>query len=229
MMRNFFWSVLVIFWPVALFGQKADILKAFEKYGIHQASVDSLNEHHYLHYSFNLKTTVVTTGSEKTYIAAYDPAKPEDARWALNSVNGGSPSRLDLNTFNKQHSEKIPPAIPDYNTGKVVRDDGKELVISYHYDPASLVADNGFMEACVVTLYFNAQTGRIIRAESEIAESFKVKMFKGDHLSTNTTYQYAEDRKRYLLLREEVSISLRILGRPVEMITINEYSGYKKM
>jgi hypothetical protein len=228
-MRSLFFTLLALCCAMPCFSQRADVLKAFSKYKIAAAAIDSLNEHYYLHYSFDLKTSIVTEGSEKVYAAQHDLSKPEDARWVLNTVNGGNPSKLDLNTFKKQHAEKIPPPKPDNNSYKIVKDDGKELVISFQYDPASLVSDNEFMGACEITLYFNAEAGRLVKSEAKISESFKIKMFKAEGLHSNVSYQYMEDDKRYLPVKEEVSIVLKLLGREFEMITINEYSNYRKM
>ncbi len=211
-----------------VFCQREDVLKAYSKYKIDQPAVDSLHEHYFERYSFNLKTTIVTEGTEKVYQAKHDPSLPAGSQWVLVTVNGGNPSRLDLNTFNKTHSDKIPPPRPDFNTFKVVKDEGGELVISYQYDPASLIQDNDFMKYCVVKLFFSTQTGRLQKMESEIHDTFKIKMFKADHMNSSVTYQYDETEKRYLPLHEEVSIGLKLLGRPLEMITINDYSNYKK-
>lgn len=213
---------------IAGFAQRAEVEKAYAKYNIDQVAADSIAAHSFLNYAFDLKTSIVTEGTEKTYISRHDPSAPEDAQWMLKSVNGGAPSRLDLNTFKKQHSEKIPAPRPDNSTFSIVKDDGKDLVVSYHYDPASLASDNEFLKACLVTLTFNAKTGRITKSEAEISETFKIKMFKGDHMSSSVTYRYMDDLKRYVPLREEVSVSLKILGKPLEMITVNEYANYQR-
>ncbi|MGE7777198.1 hypothetical protein ACQKLP_20940 [Chitinophaga sp. NPDC101104] len=228
MIRKSIFVSLGLCLTLAATAQRAVVLEAYRKYKIDITAADSVAAHAFLHYAFDLHTSIVTEGTEKNYIARHDPSAPEGAQWMLKSVNGGAPSRLDLNTFKKQHSEKIPAPRPDTATFNIVKDDGRELVVSYHYDPASLVPDNEFMKACIITLTFNATTGRLKKSEAEIAETFRIKMFKGDHMSSSVTYQFMDDLKRYVPLREEVSINLKVLGKPLEMITVNEYTNYQR-
>lgn len=207
---------------VAGYAQQEAVLQAFSKYKIDRVAIDSLNVHSYLAYPFSLTTTIVTDASKKEYTADYDPTKPAEDRWLLNTVNGSSPSKADRKTFDKLHSEKIPPLRPDSTTFQVLKDDGKELVVSCRYDPASMIDDNHFMEGALLTLYFN-EHGILTHSTGEIAQPFKIKMFRGQSLRSNTTYKYIAADKKYLPLKEEINVQLRILAKPIEMLTVNEY------
>lgn len=219
------WAMLLI--ACNVFSQRDAVLKAFEKYRIDPTSIDSLTQRHELRFNFDLTTVIVTEGNEKVYKAQHDAGKTGDSAWALKTVNNSDPSGLDHSTFRKQHSEKIPPPLPDNNTFRIIKDDGKSLIISYQYDPASLIDDNKFMQHCTMVLFFDAASGKLLRAEGSIEKSFKIKMFKANYLSSTVTYQYNETIKRYLPLKEEISINLNLLGRAVDMITTNEYSNYR--
>jgi|GEM_PF-1296957 len=222
----------ILLWAILLsalngFCQRTEVLKVFEKYHIDPTPVDSLTRHNEQQFSFDLKTSIVTDGKEKVYLAQHDARKASDSAWILNTVNGGSPSRADRSNFDKQHSAKIPPLMPDYNTYKIVKDDGKELVISFQYDPNSMIDDNKFMKASIVKLFFDVSQARLLRSESTIDSPFKIKMFKANYMASTITYQLDTSVQRYLPQKEEVAINLNLLGQKVDMITVNEYSNYQ--
>ncbi|WP_143305093.1 hypothetical protein [Chitinophaga vietnamensis] len=212
----------------AAFSQKSEARKALAKYKIDPHVLDQLSGRHTDGYAFDLKTTTVADGTQKVEIARHDPAKAKEAQWALVSVNGGHPSGDDQSAFRKAHGQHIPPQRPDSNTYKVVKDDGHELVISYQYDPASLVSDNAFLKQSQVKLFFNVQTGRLVRSESAITKPFKIKLFSGERMNSAASYVYMDKEQVYLPVHEEIAITLSLLGRSITMLTKNDYSGYRK-
>ncbi|MBV4355873.1 hypothetical protein [Pinibacter aurantiacus] len=221
-------SCLMLSFTVHAFCQRAAVESAFDKYHINRIAIDSLTQHNELRFNFDLITTIVTESSQKIYKAHHDASKTGEEAWALQSVNNGNPSGSDRSTFKKQHDQHIPALKPDTSTFKLVKDDGKELVVSFQYDQTSMIDDNKFMKDCLVKLFFDATTGKLLRSEGSITNSFKIKMFKANYLASTVIYQYNEVIERYLPLKEEVSINLNILGSAVDMITTNEYSNYQQ-
>ncbi len=211
-----------------VFAQKSAVIEAFNKYNISTIILDSNAKKNAESYAFTIKSTLVTEGQKKVSDGKYDPAKNGTDRWELTSVNGGSPSKKDRNAFNKEHNQQIPIAMANQDSYKVLKDDSDYLVVSYYYDTATLVPDNMFMKDFPVVLYINKKTGRLERSEVVSPEPFKVKIFKADYMNANTTFVYIEKTNQYLPLKEEITMSIRILGRSAEIITINEYSDYKK-
>ncbi len=210
------------------FAQKATVLEVLKKYHVDTAFLDSNAQQNATRYSFDVKTTLVTDDKKKVSISKYDASQPEGQRWKLISVDGGMPGKTDLNTFRKQHSLNIPTPQADDNTYKIVKDEGGQLVITYSYDPNSLVDDNKFLADCPVTLYINTETSRLERSEMISTKPFKIKLIKADYMNTNFTYSYQEQFKEYLPLKEEVTLNLKLLGRLIETTTINEYSSYTR-
>lgn len=227
-MRTTLISLILALMAVSGFCQRPDVLAAFKKYKIDPVTIDSLTAHNELRLSFDLVTTIVTESNEKVYKANHVAGNASDSGWHLQTVNNGTPSALDRNTFQKQHNGNIPALMPDTSTYKIVKDDGKELVISFQYDPASMVADNKFMKNAVVKLFFDAPQGRLLRSEGGIDKAFKIKMFKANYMTSTVSYQYQPTIGRYLPQKEEVSVNLSLLGQAVDMITTNAYSNYKE-
>lgn len=221
-------TIIMLTYSVTAFCQRSEMLKAFEKYHIDVVPIDSLTSHNELRFNFDLTTRIVTESSEKIYKSSHDATKTGYSAWDLQTVNGGPSSGIDRNTFEKQHNGKIPSLMPDTSTYKIVKDDGKELVVSYQYDPNSMINDNKFMKAALVKLFFDATTGKLLRSEGGIDKSFKIKMFKANYMTSAVSYQFNEAIRRYLPVREEVSINLNILGRAIDMITTNDYSNYRQ-
>lgn len=210
-----------------LLGQKSTVQEAFRKYGLDAAAIlDSNAKANAARYAFTERSTLVIDATKKVSEAQFDPSLPAGQQWKLVTVNGGTPSAADQKLFNKQHNVVVPAPRPDDASYKLVQEDTGTLVISFYYDPASLIDDNKFLAQCPVTLYINTATRRLQRSEMISTKPFKVKMFKADYMNTNITYQYDEHRHEYLPLREEVTLNLKILGRLSETMTINEYSGY---
>jgi hypothetical protein len=221
-------TFILLFVSIGAFCQRNEVLKAFEKYHINRTAIDSLTVHAELRFNFDLTTTIITEGSEKVYRARHDARKTGDSAWTLLTVNNGSASHLDKSTFDKQHNSKIPNLMPDTSSYKIIKDDGKELVVGYKYDPASMIDDNKFMTACQVKLFFDAASGKLLRSEGSIDSPFKIKMFRANYMASTTTYQWEPNTQFYLPLKEEVSINLSILGKAVDMITTNEYSNFQQ-
>ncbi|MEX6690567.1 hypothetical protein QTN47_23850 [Danxiaibacter flavus] len=211
-----------------IFAQKSAVIETFKKYNISTIILDSNAKQNAADYSYTVHATLITGGQKKVTEEKYHPAKNAAERWELVSVNGGAPSKTDKKLFNKEHNQQIPIAKPDSTSYRILKDDADYLIVSYHYDTSTLVADNNFMKDFPVTLYINKKNGRLERSEVISEEPFKVKVFKADYMMVNTTYIYIEKTDQYLPLQEETTMSIRILGRNAEIITSNEYSNYKK-
>lgn len=210
------------------FSQKSVVTAKLKTYKISPGIIDSFAVHHIDKYAYDLKSNLVLDGTEKVSVGRYDPSLAAEEQWKLISVNGSKPGKGDINTFEKTHNVHIPPPSPDSSSWKIVKEDAKGLVVSFQYLPSTLTEDNSFMADCVITLTFNTATGDLLKSESEIAKPFKIKMFNAKYMNTNATYVKAPDGNTFLPKHEEVTINLRMLGHPVEMVTINDYSNYKK-
>jgi hypothetical protein len=220
--------IAAILFTGVTFAQRSEVVKVFSKYQIDTAVLSVNSKQNSEAYFFDLTARVVTDGKEKVMVSKYDPTLSEDKRWILLTVNGKTPSKSDLKLFNKQHYSNIPPTRANENTYKVVKEDSNEIVISYRVDTASLIADNKFLGDCDASLYINTKTGRMEKSEIMSTGSFKIKMFNAEGMNSNTTFFYDETDKVYLPLKEEVSLTIKLLGKPLETITINEYTHYKR-
>lgn len=219
-MKLFITSCLMM---MLLPGKGQSVLQELEKYHINISSINSLTSHPERQFNFKLKTTIVTESNVKAYEAQHYTGKGKDSTWVLMKVNNSDPSAADRAAFEKLYTNQAPPLLIDTSTLQLLKNDGKDLVISYRYDPALMTDANRFMEACVIKLFIDTVNGRL-RAEGNIEKPFKIKMLKANYLSSTTTYVYDKTTKGYLLQKEEVSINLKILGRDIDMITTNEYS-----
>lgn len=226
-MRKIFTLSIISFFSITMFGQKAMVLDAFAKYNVDTAILYLNARKNASRYLFDIQNTVVTDENQQTKIGKHDPALPEEERWQLLSVNGKNPTNKQTELFRKSFDPHAPVTRPDESSYKVIKDDGKELVISYAVDQSQLTDENRFMTGFVTTLYIDCKNGRLLKSEMISPGPFKIKVFNADQMNSNISYLYMEAEKLYVPQKEEVLIDLKILGRTAETITTNVYTNYR--
>jgi len=83
-------------------GQKAEVEKKLQEYGIpHGFFENNLNDENANH-SFKLKTTTITSEETKVMEGTFDPTLPDGERWKLISVNGNEPTSKEIKQFHKE-------------------------------------------------------------------------------------------------------------------------------
>lgn len=209
--------------------QKSVVVTALAKHNLDESILDEKLRAKPDEYAYDLKETVSTQGKEKVILAHYDPSKSEGERWTVISEDDQDPTTTEIKRFKKEHGK---PAVPvmkiDESTYKIEKEEGNNLVISYKFDPASLVEDNAFMKDCIAYLTIDLKSGKIIKAEAVNEKPLKVKTFNVPTLNTYSELTWSEADKRYLPKKDNITMAIKLLGQELMTTTIMEYSNFKK-
>ena len=87
-------------------------------------------------YHFDVQISTTTGNKLTVEKAKFDPSKPVGERWVLLTVNNDTPSKDDLNKFDKAHNTQksgVNGKI-DKSSWAIVTDDSDYLVLSYKFD-----------------------------------------------------------------------------------------------
>lgn len=207
----------------ALFAQKNIVLDALKKYNVSEDVLSTNLRGNLERYAHQMQRTITLNEKDKVYISSFDPAKPEQPKWTLVSVNGKKPSSGDQKAFDKEHDMKTDFKI-DENSLKVAKDDGNTLEINYQFDPTSLDNDHAFLKDCLYTLHINAKTGRLEKMTEINLKDLKIKILKVTKMYTVINYNYIEKDKVYVPVDSNIEIVIKMLGNELPMITAEKYT-----
>lgn len=228
-MKRILTLALVLFIGQQAVAQKETVVTALAKYKLDEGILDEKLRTKPTDYSYDLKETVATEGVEKVILGHYDASKPEEDRWTVISSDDQDPTTTEIKRFKKEHGKApYPPAKIDESSYKVEKDDAGILVVSFKLDPASLVADNAFIKDCRSYLTIDTNTGKITKAESVNEKPLKVKTFNVPVLNTYSELTWNEAEKKYFPKKDNISMTIKLLGQEVATTTIMEYSNFKK-
>ncbi|SEJ38355.1 hypothetical protein SAMN05216327_109157 [Dyadobacter sp. SG02] len=228
-MKKILIQALVLFIGHQAIAQKDAAISALAKHNLDASALDEKLRVKPTDYSYDLKETVATEGSEKVILGHYDASKPEEDRWTVISSDDQEPSTTEIKRFKKEHGKQpYPPAKIDDSSYKVEKDEPGTLVISFKLDPASLVADNSFIKDCRSYLTIDTKTGKIIKAESVNEKPLKVKTFNVPVLNSYSELTWNETEKKYFPKKDNINMTIKLLGQEVATTTILEYSNFKK-
>jgi hypothetical protein len=209
--------------------QRAVVASRLKALGIEEKIIDPTMRKRPENYSFDLAFTTVVADKEKKFLASYDGSKTGEDRWLVKSVNGKAPSKGDINRFMKQH-RTVPDATlsVDESTWKIEKEDKNTLILSYKPSAATLPEEASFMKDCRTYLTIDLKTKRLEKLKTLNEIPLKVKIAHLEKLELNVNYQFNEESKRYLPLKEDVVMLIQFMGQMVSSETISEYSSYQK-
>lgn len=226
-MKKFLVIALLVLLHDMAFAQKDQVLAVLKKYNISEQVLDPNLKDNMENYAYNVQRIVSLQGKDKVYQSTFDPTKDEANRWTLSTVNGKSPSKHDIKTFNEEHQLKVHFKV-DENSYKVGRDDGNIVEISYQYDPSSLSAEQSFLKDCQITLYINAKTGLLEKSSELNLKDLHIKILKIVKLTSDIYYTYQPATKSYTIANDAVTVVVKMLGNEMPMVTSNKYTLIKK-
>ena len=215
-----------------VFGQKAEVEKKLQEYGIpSDFFVDNLKDEN-ANYSFNIKTTTTTTGQEtKVEEGTFDPTLPEGERWKLISVNGNTPTSKEIKQFHKAHntSENNGAGEPKDDDWKILEDNDSQLIIEFSYKEENLPHKYKFLAQCKGKVFIDKIKKRLDKVDFYNIAPVKIKIFKVNKLDMTMYYKADDETKIYLLDKESMMFDTHVLGQPVEVKTVSEFYDYKKV
>jgi hypothetical protein len=216
---------------VSAFAQTDEISNKLKEYNISGDILTSNLKDADAEYSFDLKTATDNGTETKIETAKFDATKEIGERWILVSVNGQSPSKKDLKTFDKTHNTKKDDVNGevDNNSWKIEKDDNDFLVISFQYDKSTMPKKYAYLADCKGYAFFNKNTKEFVRAEFVNEGPLKIKIFNIRNLDMVVDYTFLEGDGKYLMKVETLDMETRILGQPVKIREVSEYSNYKKI
>ncbi len=220
-----------LFTNSSLFGQKAEVEKKLQEYGIPKGIFEDNLKDENANHSFKIKTTTITDQETKVEVGFFDPTLPDGERWELISVNGSEPTKKQIKQFHKEHktSENSGMGEPEDNDWKILDDNDSELVISFRYREENLPHKYKFLAKCTGKVFIDKNNKKLDRMEFNSNGPMKVKIFNVDKLEMTIKYQLEESTQTYLMEKEDIVMDARILGQTVEVKTISEFSDYKKV
>ncbi len=208
--------------------QKSTVLSALDKYKIDHSilepSIKSVPED----LSFDIKNTSVAADREKVYLAHYDASKPEGSRWTVNSVNGAAPSNADINAFLREHKKPAETGKVDENSMKVESDANGKLVVSYKIEATTLPKEMAFIKDMRTELTINTQTKRLESLHSINEKTLRIKILNVDKMDLTLTYRFDNALNRYLPVKQDLNMGIKLLGQFVATENSTEYSNFKK-
>ncbi|MES2653251.1 MAG: hypothetical protein V4663_16040 [Bacteroidota bacterium] len=229
-MKKFLSLTLLLLPFLSTFAQKSVVEKAFIKYGIDSAILDTKTNQRPENYAFDFKYTSISNGKEAVTLANFDPSKPEAERWTVLSIKGKAPSQSEIKTFRKNHNVPQTAAVlSDQRSYKIEKENADILVISYKQDPSTLPAESAFLKDCRLYMTINLKTKRLEKIQSLNEKPLKIKIFNAEKLDLVITFKYNETEKRYFTESEDLNLIVKFLGQLAPMETISEYSNYKKI
>ncbi|MDG1902526.1 MAG: hypothetical protein P8I80_09860 [Bacteroidales bacterium] len=181
-------------------------------------------------YHFDVQISTTTGNKLKVEKAKFDPSKPVGERWVLLTVNNDTPSKDDLNKFDKAHNTQksgVNGKI-DKSSWAIVTDDSDYLVLSYKFDKSTLPKKYVFLGDCKGLAYFNKKTRRLEKSEFLNEKPLKVKIFKVTKLNMVITYEYLSKDNTYLIKKEVIDMDGKFLGSKVIVKEVDEFSNYRK-
>jgi len=214
-----------------VFGQKAEVEKKLQEYGIPQDFfVDNLKDENANH-SFKIKCTTITTEETKVEEGFYDPTLSDGKRWKLISVNDQEPTSKEIKQFHKAHntSEDSGAGEPEDEDWKILEDNDSKLVIGFQYRKENLPHKYKFLAQCKGKVFVNKDEKRLDKVEFYNTEPVKIKIFNVDKLDMVVTYKVEEGTKTYLIEKEDILMDARLLGQSVEVKETSEFYDYKKV
>jgi hypothetical protein len=228
-MKKLLIQALVIAISHQAFAQKDAVVSTLAKYKLDASVLDEKLRVKPTDYSYDLKETVATEGTQKVIIGHYDASKSEDDRWTVISSDDQEPSTTEIKRFKKEHGKQpYPPMKIDESSYKVEKEEAGTLVISFKPDPASLVPDNSFIKDCRSYLTIDTKTGKLIKAESVNEKPLKVKTFNVPVLNSYSELTWNEAEQKYFPKKDNINMTIKLLGQEVATTTILEYSNFKK-
>lgn len=226
-MKAYLTLALMVFGSSA-FAQKSETIKVLAKYNIEASVLDQNTTDNTQSYAFDLKQTTSAGGKDKIEIASYDPAKPEDDRWTLTSVDGQNPTNAQIKSFKNAHKTSTVGKKADDSSYKIVKDDKETVVISYKLDPALLDKDSGFMKDCITYLHFDTKSARMTKLETINEKPLRIKILNVPKLDTDVNFVYMAADKKYLPDNQKVMMTIKLLGQEVDTVIETVYSNYRK-
>ncbi|MDQ6482041.1 hypothetical protein [Dyadobacter sp. LHD-138] len=228
-MKKIIIQVLTVMIGHQAFAQKDVVVNALAKYKLDETILDEKLRLKPTDYSYDLKETVATEGTQKVILGHYDASKSEDDRWTVISSDDQEPSTTEIKRFKKEHGKApYPPTKIDDSSYKVEKDDAGVLVVSYKVDPASLVADNAFLKDCRLHLTIDTKTSKLIKVESTNEKPLKIKIFNVPVLNSFSELTWNETEQKYFPKKDNINMTIKLLGQEVPTTTILEYSNFKK-
>jgi len=223
--------VFGLFTNSTVFGQKADVEKKLQEYGIPNGFFEDNLKDENANHSFKIKTTTITDQETKVEEGTFDPTLPDGERWKLISVNGNEPSKKEIKQFHKAHntSEDSSMGEPTDDDWKIIDDNDSELVISFKYKEENLPHKYKFLAKCTGKVFINKKNKKLDRVEFKNNGPLKVKIFNVDKLEMTVKYQLEEESQTYMIEKEDILMDARILGQTVEVKETSEFSDYKKV
>ena len=225
-------TVIFIAFVLSSFGQKAEVEKRMEEYGIpSDFFVDNLKDEN-AKYRFSIRTTTETTGQEtKVEEGIFDPSKSEGEKWKLLSVNGKAPTKKQIKQFHKEHntSEDSGAGEPEDDDWEVVEDNDTQLVIEFKYREENLPHKYKFLAQCKGKVFIDKEKKRLDKVDFYNTGTVKIKMFNVDKLDMTMYYKPDEGSKTYLLDKETMMFDTHVLGQPVEVKTVSEFYDYQEV
>jgi hypothetical protein len=224
-------TVIFIAFVLSSFGQKAEVEKRMQEYGIpSDFFVDNLKDEN-AKYSFSIRTTTEATGQEtKVEEGIFDPSKSEGEKWKLLSVNGKTPTKKQIKQFHNEHntSEDSGAGEPEDDDWKILEDNDTQLVIEFRYREENLPHKYKFLAQCKGKVFIDKEKKRLDKVDFYNTGTVKIKMFNVDKLDMTMYYKPDEGSKTYLLDRETMMFDTHVLGQPVEVKTVSEFYDYQE-
>lgn len=225
-------SILMILGAITnTFAQKAEVEKKLVEYGISSDNMFNSFGGENSNYTCNAKFTETTTDKTTESLASFDPRKSQGSQWALESVNGSSPSKKELKNFDKAHNanqdnDKIEP---DDNSWEIVKDDEHFLVIGLRYNESSLPHKYKFLAQCKAEMYIDKEAKRLYKLRFYNEGELKIKIFKVVKLDMTVEFMPDVENKTYLIKDETIVYDAKLLGQIVEIKEYYEFYDYKKV
>lgn len=229
-MKKFLPLLMLILCGIPALAQKSVVLAAFVKHHIDSNILDPKSRQKPDGYAFDFKYTTITDSKETVALASFDPSKPVEERWTVNSIKGKAPSPSEIKAFRKNHSvPETMTTLADDNSYKIEKENADILVVSYKQNPAMISKEASFMEDCRLYLTINLKTKRLEKVQALNEKPLKIKVFKAEKLDLVVAYTYNEAEKRYFMVSEDLNLMIKMLGQLVTMETLSEYSNYRKI
>lgn len=225
--KTFAGLLLVAAGTMTAAAQKSAALDALSKHGVDAGVLDAAQMRQPDNFAYDLTFTSTAAGKTTTTAAKYDPSASGDERWTVVSVNGKSPSRMEVNSFRKDHSKPKPAeARPADASYKVEKETADQLIISYKHDPATISKDASFMKDCRSYLTINLLTKRVEQVEALNEKPVKINILNADRFDLTVKYVWNEQAKQYLTVSEHLEMDARFMGQAANVETLSVYSNY---
>lgn len=208
-------------------GQKQLVLDAFKNHGLDPAILEPQSVQTPESCSYDLKVTTISTGKEKVVTAHHDADKTGDDRWSVQTVNGKSPNNAAIKAFRKEHGQPVRPSTGiDEATLRIDKETPTQLLISYKVRTAELPSEAAFLKNCRIHLTINLETKRLEQMQTLNEEPVKIKIFTAEKLDLTVSYRYDEALHKYVSVREDLNLLIKLLGQLSPIETISEYSNF---